>query len=285
MHGKRHQGAEDQNEHERAVELPQQEAKGVSASVLLDGIRAVSLQAQGLGLREPPSIAMSSEASTAQYALPSSTSGADRCTVLSMAAYHRPGRPSLAQQVPDQSWGGLFPEGFHFGKVCMRFLGAVEQLVHVSLFLLQQPVRVFPELISVFDQGLALREVVQRAELVLQILERGECRLAPLGIRLAGKDAGEELDRVAQILGPDAQFMALFDIERAQLCAVLPDPLPSAGKKLGSVLGNGYLAPLTQLRVARPGAGLDPLGDAEQRIAKPVGADRFGCSRVGFGAR
>jgi hypothetical protein len=54
MHGEGNQGAEDQNKHEGAFELPQQKAKGVGAAVLLDGIRAVALQPpQGLGLRKP----------------------------------------------------------------------------------------------------------------------------------------------------------------------------------------------------------------------------------------
>ena len=67
----RDHGAEDENEHERAFELPQSQAKSVGAAVLLDGIRAVALEpAQGLGLESPsgrvPSMVISSAVSTAQ---------------------------------------------------------------------------------------------------------------------------------------------------------------------------------------------------------------------------
>ena len=79
----------------------------------------------------------------------------------------------------------------------MRFLGAVEQLVHVGLLRRQQPMRMVREVVTFGDEGFALGEVVQRAELVLEFLQRRQCRLAPLGVLLAGKGAGEELDRVA----------------------------------------------------------------------------------------
>ena len=43
------------------------------------------------------------------------------------------------------------------------------------------------QLVAVFDQGLALGEVVQRAKLVLQLLQRGERRFPPLGTLSPGK--------------------------------------------------------------------------------------------------
>ena len=97
----------------------------------------------------------------------------------------------------------------------MRLLGAVEQLIDVDLLRPQQPLRMLRELVTLGGQSLALGEVVQRAELVLKLLQRGQRRLASLGVLLAGKDAGEKLDRVAQILRPDTQLVAPFDIERA----------------------------------------------------------------------
>src|SRR6476620_3687372 len=124
--------------------------------------------------------------------------------------------------------GRLFPEGFHPGEVCMRLLGAVEQLINVGLFRPQQPLRMFPEVVAVGGERLSLRKIVQRAELILQLLQLGQCRLAPLGVLLAGKNAGEELDRVAQVLRPDAQLVAPFDIERAQIYTLLADPFSPA---------------------------------------------------------
>src|SRR4029077_6037912 len=97
------------------------------------------------------------------------------------------------------------------------------------------------EVVSIGDQRLALGEVIQRAEVVLQILERRESRLSPRGILLSGEDAGEELDRVAQILCPDAELVPLLNIERAQIRTVLPDPFPPAREQLGGMIRNRLL--------------------------------------------
>src|SRR5215472_13822805 len=73
----------------------------------------------------------------------------------------------------------LFPEGFHLGEIGLRLLGAVEQVIDIGFFWRQQSVRMVAEVVTMFDQCLALSEVVQLAELILQIPQRRERRLAP----------------------------------------------------------------------------------------------------------
>src|SRR5262245_17493683 len=113
---------------------------------------------------------------------------------------------------------------------------------------------------AIGGQSLALREIVQRAELVLQLLQRGESNFAPLGVLFAGKDARKELDRVAQILRLNAQFVTPFDIECPQICTLLADPLSPAREQFSGMFANRLLTPLAQVRVARPRSRLDPLG-------------------------
>src|SRR5262249_59558297 len=120
------------------------------------------------------------------------------------------------------------------------------------------------EVVTVLDQRLTPSEVIHGPELILQVFQRRKPRLAPRGILFAGKDAGKELDRVTQILSPDAQFVALLDVERAQVGALLPNPLPPAGEQLSRVLGDRPLARFAQRLVGRPGANLDPLSDVKQ---------------------
>src|SRR5262249_60483860 len=88
----------------------------------------------------------------------------------------------------------LFPEGFHLGEIGMRLLGAVEQLIDIGFLWRQQLVRMVAEVMTIFDQRLALSEVVQRAELILQILPRRERRLAPGCVLFACEHPPEEFD-------------------------------------------------------------------------------------------
>ena len=58
----------------------------------------------------------------------------------------------------------------------MRFLGAVEQLVHISPLRRQQPIGMMSEVMALGDKRLALRKVVKRAKLILKFLPaRGLC--------------------------------------------------------------------------------------------------------------
>src|SRR6478672_6392668 len=166
----------------------------------------------------------------------------------------------------------------------MRLLGAVEELIYVSLFRRQQTMRMVPEVVAIGGERLALGEVVQRAKLVLQLLQRGQRRFPPRGVLLIWKNAGEKLDRVAQILRPDAQLVPLPDIERTQIRTGLSDAFPSARQELGGVLNDRLIAPLAERLVARPGAGLNPLGDIEQCGAKAVGTHRAGGRSISLGA-
>src|SRR6516165_4080995 len=126
------------------------------------------------------------------------------------------------------------------------------------------------EVVTVLDQRLTPSEVIQGSELILQVFQRRKRRLTPRGILFAGKDAGKELDCVTQILSPDAQFVALLDVERAQVGTLLPDPLSPASEQLGPVLGDRLLSPLAQRLVGRPGANLDPLSDVKQDSTKAI---------------
>src|SRR5215470_9246182 len=66
------------------------------------------------------------------------------------------------------------------------------------------------------DRGaelLALRDIVEPAERALQVLEHGEESLAAFVEPLAREQTGEKFDTVAQLLGRDAQFVALLRVE------------------------------------------------------------------------
>jgi hypothetical protein len=111
------------------------------------------------------------------------------------------------------------------------------------------------EVMTICCERLALGEVIQRAKLILQFLQRRQRRFAPLGVLLPRKDTGKELDRVAQIFCPDAELMALLGAEWAQVDAVLPDPLPSAGHKFGGMVGDFLsrrCASVCRVSMARP---------------------------------
>ena len=78
---------------------------------------------------------------------------------------------------------------------------------------------------AVGDQRVARGEIVEAAESILHILERGERLLSPPGARLARKRAGKEFGRVAQPLGANAQFVPLLDAQVANVGALALDAL------------------------------------------------------------
>ena len=177
-----------------------------------------------------------------------------------------------------------FQKDFTAGEVRMRFLGAVEQLIHVGLFRRHSPCAWSAKSWPFATRASRWARSFSAPSWSWSSFKAVERRLAPLGVLLAGKDAGEELDRIAQILCPDAELVALLGAERAQVRAVFPDPLASTREELGGVVGDFFVAALAQVFVARPRPGLDPFGDVEQGGAEPVRAHRADRRPIGLGA-
>src|SRR5512133_3659199 len=114
---------------------------------------------------------------------------------------------------------------------------------------------------------MARSHVVELAERILQILERRQ-RTGP-ALR-AGQRAGEELGRIAESLGADAELVSLVHALMAEAGALLLHSLAQAAKPLlGQLSARTFPQLFAYLIVIdRPGPCLDPFHEIDYEIAK-----------------
>jgi hypothetical protein len=96
----------------------------------------------------------------------------------------------------------------------MRRFGALEQLLHVGLLRSQQR-GMLAELMPIGDERLPLSHVIEGPKRVLQLPQSRQGSFPPLGLLVVGKDAGEKLNRIAQILRFDPELVPLLGIDFA----------------------------------------------------------------------
>src|SRR5215472_11033594 len=106
-------------------------------------------------------------------------------------------------------------------------------------------------------------DVFETAKPVLQALERGKKLLAPFQRPLGRKQRGEELRRIAKLLGPDAELVTAARIELCQYFAFLANLAPAPRQLLERELRDRQFATVTDDIVRRigPRAGLQPRRD------------------------
>src|SRR4029453_277399 len=85
---------------------------------------------------------------------------------------------------------------------------------------------------AVPDQRMARSHVVEPAERILQILECRQCIGPALRAGLPIERAGEELGRIAEPLGADAEFVPLVHALMAEVGALLLHSLAHAAELL-----------------------------------------------------
>src|SRR4029450_4379553 len=116
----------------------------------------------------------------------------------------------------------------------------------------------------------ARSHVVEPAERILQILERRQ-RIGPaLRAGLPIECAGEELSRIAEPLGADAELVPLVHALMAEVGALLLHSLAQAAELLLGQLGDRTYPQLFAhlIVIDRPGPCLDPFHEIDHEIAK-----------------
>src|SRR5271166_2147997 len=113
-------------------------------------------------------------------------------------------------------------------------------------------------------------DVVEIAEPILPALKRRKKLLAPFQRPLGREQRGEELSRITQLLGLDAQLVAAACIEPRQDSAFLANLAPAPRQLLERNHLDRQIAAVANEVVLRvpPQAGLQPCRNVERQRAK-----------------
>src|SRR5215472_1989631 len=113
-------------------------------------------------------------------------------------------------------------------------------------------------------------DVVEIAEPILHALKRGKKLLAPFQCPLGREQRGEELRRITQLLGLDAELVTAACIEPRQPSAFLANLAPAPRQLLEREYLDRQIAAVADKVVLRlpPQAGLEPCRHVEGEGAK-----------------